>query len=105
MVERMNPGAVIVDLAAESGGNCELTRPGETLEVRGVKVVGPLNLPSALPVHASEMYAKNLYNLSKLLIKDGQLAPDWDDEILAGALLTHQGEITHAPTRALVGGV
>jgi len=105
MVERMNPGAVIVDLAAESGGNCELTRPGETLEVRGVKVVGPLNLPSALPIHASEMYAKNLYNLSRLLIKDGQLAPDWDDEILAGALLTHQGEITHAPTRALVGGV
>jgi NAD(P) transhydrogenase subunit alpha len=51
------------------------------------------------------MYAKNLYNLSRLLIKDGQLAPDWDDEILAGALLTHQGEITHAPTRALVGGV
>lgn len=104
MVERMSPGAVIVDLAAESGGNCELTQPGETLEVGGVKVVGPLNLPSALSVHASEMYAKNLYNLSKLLIKDGQLAPDWSDEILAGALLTYQGEITHAPTKALVGG-
>ncbi len=104
MVERMSPGAVIVDLAAESGGNCELTKPGETLELNGVKIVGPLNLPSALSVHASEMYAKNLYNLSKLLIKDGQLAPDWSDEILAGALLTHQGEITHAPTKALVGG-
>ncbi|MCS7068904.1 MAG: Re/Si-specific NAD(P)(+) transhydrogenase subunit alpha [Meiothermus sp.] len=104
MVERMNPGAVVVDLAAESGGNCELTQPGKTVEVNGVKVVGPLNLPSALSVHASEMYAKNLYNLSKLLIKDGQLAPDWSDEILAGALLTHQGEITHAPTKALVGG-
>lgn len=104
MVERMHPGAVIVDLAAESGGNCELTQPGKTIEVNGVKIVGPLNLPSALSVHASEMYAKNLYNLSKLLIKDGQLAPDWSDEILAGALLTHQGEITHAPTKALIGG-
>jgi len=104
MIERMGPGAVVVDLAAESGGNCELTQPGKTIEVNGVKIVGPLNLPSALSVHASEMYAKNLYNLSKLLIKDGQLAPDWTDEILAGALLTHQGEITHAPTKALVGG-
>jgi NAD(P) transhydrogenase subunit alpha len=104
MVERMGAGAVVVDLAAESGGNCELTQPGKTIEVNGVKIVGPLNLPSALSVHASEMYAKNLYNLSKLLIKDGQLAPDWSDEILAGALLTHQGEITHAPTKALVGG-
>lgn len=104
MVERMGAGAVVVDLAAESGGNCELTQPGKTIEVNGVKIVGPLNLPSALSVHASEMYAKNLYNLSKLLIKDGQLAPDWTDEILAGALLTHQGEITHAPTKALVGG-
>ncbi|WP_299431996.1 NAD(P) transhydrogenase subunit alpha [uncultured Meiothermus sp.] len=104
MVERMGAGAVVVDLAAESGGNCELTQPGKTIEVNGVKIVGPLNLPSVLSVHASEMYAKNLYNLSKLLIKDSQLAPDWTDEILAGALLTHQGEITHAPTRALVGG-
>ncbi len=104
MALRMNPGAVIVDLAAESGGNCELTQPGKTVEVNGVKIVGPLNLPSALSVHASEMYAKNLYNLSKLLIKDGQLAPDWSDEILAGALLTHQGEITHAPTKAMIGG-
>lgn len=105
MVGRMSPGAVVVDLAAESGGNCELTRPGETIEVGGVKIVGPLNLPSELSVHASEMYAKNLYNLSKLLIKNGELAPDWSDEILAGALLTHQGQITHGPTKALVGGV
>ncbi|RDI95021.1 Re/Si-specific NAD(P)(+) transhydrogenase subunit alpha [Meiothermus sp. QL-1] len=104
MVERMGPGSVIVDLAAESGGNCALTRPGETVEVNGVRIVGPLNLPSALAVHASEMYAKNLYNLSKLLIKEKALAPDWSDEILAGALLTHQGEIAHAPTRALLGG-
>ncbi|MER3554176.1 MAG: NAD(P)(+) transhydrogenase (Re/Si-specific) subunit alpha [Meiothermus sp.] len=104
MVERMSPGAVIVDLAAESGGNCEVTRPGETVEVGGVKVVGPLNLPSELPVHASEMYAKNLYNLSKLLLKDGVLNPDWNDEILAGMLLTHGGQVTHGPTKVLIGG-
>jgi NAD(P) transhydrogenase subunit alpha len=104
MLAGMNPGAVVVDLAAESGGNCELTQPGQTVMVGGVSVVGPLNLPSTLSIHASEMYAKNLYNLSKLLIKNKELAPDWTDEILAGALLTHQGEITHAPTRALVGG-
>lgn len=105
MVARMSPGAVVVDLAAESGGNCELTRPGETVEVSGVKVVGPLNLPSELPVHASEMYAKNLYNLSKLLLKNGGLEPDWNDEILAGALLTHRGEVVHAPTRELLAKV
>jgi NAD(P) transhydrogenase subunit alpha len=104
MLAGMNPGAVVVDLAAESGGNCELTQPGQTVMVGGVSVVGPLNLPGTLAIHASEMYAKNLYNLSKLLIKNKELAPDWTDEILAGALLTHQGEITHAPTRALVGG-
>lgn len=103
MVGRMAPGSVIVDLAAESGGNCELTRPGETVEVGGVHVAGPLNLPSELPVHASEMYAKNLYNLCKLLVKNGELAPDWSDEILAGALLTHRHEITHGPTKSLVG--
>ncbi|RIH84678.1 NAD(P) transhydrogenase subunit alpha [Calidithermus roseus] len=103
MVGRMAPGSVIVDLAAESGGNCELTRPGETLEVGGVRIAGPLNLPSELPIHASEMYAKNLYNLCRLLIKNGELAPDWSDEILAAALLTHRHEITHEPTRNLVG--
>lgn len=99
MVSRMSPGAVIVDLAAESGGNCELTRPGETVEAGGVRVVGPLNLPSELAVHASEMYAKNLYNLSRLLLKDGALNPDWSDEILAAMLLTQGGEVIHAPTR------
>jgi NAD(P) transhydrogenase subunit alpha len=101
MVERMHPGAVIIDLAAESGGNCELTQADHVLEVNGVKVYGPLNLSSDLSVHASEMYAKNIYNLAKLLINNGELAPDWSDEVLAGALLTHQGEITHRPTKEL----
>ncbi|MER3480128.1 MAG: NAD(P)(+) transhydrogenase (Re/Si-specific) subunit alpha [Meiothermus sp.] len=104
MVARMAPGAVIVDLAAESGGNCELTRPGEVVEVNGVRIYGPLNLPGELAIHASEMYAKNLYNLSKLLIKDGNLAPDWSDEILAGALLVHGGRVVHRPTQDLIEG-
>ena len=102
VVHRMLPGAVVVDMAAESGGNCELTQAGELLEVGGVRVYGPLNLPSELPVHASEMYAKNLYNLSKLLVKDKELAPDWTDEVLVGSLLTHQGAVVHASTLALL---
>ncbi|NIP73257.1 MAG: Re/Si-specific NAD(P)(+) transhydrogenase subunit alpha [Gammaproteobacteria bacterium] len=104
MVERMRPGSVIVDLAAERGGNCELTRPGEEVEHNGVVVYGPLNVPSMLPVHASEMYAKNLFNLLQLMIGDGELRPDWEDEVLAGATLTRDGEIRHEPTRNLVEG-
>ncbi len=105
MVERMKPGSVIVDLAAESGGNCEATKPGETVQVGDVRVVGPLNLPSALAVHASEMYAKNLHNFLELILtEEGGLELDWDDEILAGSVLVHDGEIKHAPTRELVEG-
>ncbi len=104
MVERLRPGTVVVDLAAESGGNCALTRPGELVEVRGVRIYGPLNLPSELAFHASEMYAKNLLALSALLLKDGALAPDWEDEILKGALLVREGEVVHGPSRALLGG-
>jgi NAD(P) transhydrogenase subunit alpha len=104
MVERMKPGAVIVDLAAESGGNCELTRPGEQLQHHGVTVYGPLNVPSMLATHASELYAKNLYSLLSIMIKDGTLAPDWDDEVLRDSTLTRDGEIKHEPTRKLVEG-
>ena len=82
MVGGMKPGSVIVDLAAETGGNCELTRPGETVEVGGVTVAGPLNLPSMGAQHASEMYARNVYNFAALLLKDGTLVFDWDDELL-----------------------
>ena len=104
MVERMKPGAVIVDLAAEFGGNCELTRPGEQLVHNGVTVYGPLNVPSMLCVHASELYAKNLYNLLLLMIKDGSFAPDWEDEVLRGSTLTRDGQIRHEPTRQMVEG-
>jgi len=95
MVKDMKVGAVIVDLASEGGGNCELTQPGETVEYQGrVTIHGPLNVPSELPVHASEMYAKNLFNLvSPFITEDGGLELDFEDEVIAGCVLTHGGEI------------
>ena len=101
-VERMKPGAVIIDLAAEGGGNCEVTEPGEQIEHNGVIVYGPLNVPSELPVHASEMYAKNLLNFLTPMIKDGEFAPDWEDEVIVDSALTRDGAIVHAATRELV---
>ena len=83
MVAGMKPGSVIVDLAAETGGNCELTRPGETIDAGGVVVSGPLNLASMGALHASEMYARNLYNFASLFLKDGAIDFDWGDELLA----------------------
>lgn len=103
MVEGMRPGSVIVDLAAESGGNCELTRPGEEIEVQGVRIVGFTDLPSRGAFHASEMYARNLASFLALLVKDGRLAIDFDDELVAGTCLTHAGEIRHAATRERIG--
>ncbi len=104
MVSRMKTGAVIVDLAAESGGNCELTQAGKTISVHGVTVHGPLNIASTMPVHASEMYAKNLLAILGLMIKDGELKPDWEDEVLKGSLYTHAGKIIHEATRKAVEG-
>ena len=83
MVAGMRPGSVIVDLAAETGGNCEATQPGQTIEVGGVTVAGPLNLASMGAVHASEMFARNVYNFVALFLKDGRLSFDWNDELLA----------------------
>ncbi len=103
MVEGMPAGAVIVDIAAEGGGNCELTRPGESIVHHEVVVVGPVNLPSQLPMDASDMYARNLYNLFSPMIAEGEFAPDFEDEIVAGSVLTHAGEIKHGPTRDKVG--
>jgi H+-translocating NAD(P) transhydrogenase subunit alpha len=105
MVARMRPGAVIVDLAAETGGNCELTRPGEQVDAGGVQIVGPLNLPSQIPFHASQMYAKNLESfLGLLLDKSGTIVASFSDEILAASLLTHDGVVTHKPTADLLAG-
>jgi NAD(P) transhydrogenase subunit alpha len=103
-VERMKPGSVIVDIAAEQGGNCELTRAGETVLHAGVKIMGPVNLPASLPFHASEMYSRNLFNLLKPALPKGELAIDWKDEVFAGAVLTHDGQIKHEATRKAVEG-
>lgn len=98
-VRTMRPGAVIVDLAAETGGNCELTRAGETVVENKVKIVGPVNLPAKLGRHASEMYARNLFNFLSPAIKDGELKIDWEDEVFASSVLTRDGEIKHEGTR------
>ncbi|HRJ54023.1 MAG TPA: Re/Si-specific NAD(P)(+) transhydrogenase subunit alpha [Candidatus Thiothrix moscowensis] len=103
-VAGMKSGAVIIDLAAEGGGNCTLTQPGQTIVHNGVTIHAPLNVPSQVPVHASEMYAKNLLNFLSPMLKDGQYAPDFNDEVIAGALLTHEGKITNAAIRQLVEG-
>jgi NAD(P) transhydrogenase subunit alpha len=102
-VAAMGAGAVIVDLAAESGGNCELTVAGETVVTpNGVKILGPRNLPSELARHASQMYARNLLNFLTPAIKKGELAIDWQDEVFAQSALTHDGEVKHAPTAKLL---
>lgn len=98
----MKPGSVIIDLAAEGGGNTPLSVPGETVEVGPVTIVAPLNVPSRLAEHASELYARNLQNLVGLMIKDGELVIDWEDEILAGAVLTHAGEIRNEAARKAI---
>jgi NAD(P) transhydrogenase subunit alpha len=98
-VRTMKPGAVIIDLAAETGGNCELTRAGETVVENKVKIVGPVNLPAKLGRHSSEMYARNLFNFLVPAIKEGELEIDWEDEVFASSVLTRDGEIKHESTR------
>ncbi len=95
MVQTMKPGSIIVDLAAEQGGNCPLTKPDEVIEVHGVTLIGYTNLPSRLAVDTSSLYARNLFNFVQLIVKEGALALDWDDEIVKGAGLTKDGEIVH----------
>jgi NAD(P) transhydrogenase subunit alpha len=91
-VAGMKPGSVVVDLAGETGGNCELTEPGQTVVRHGVTICSPLNLPATMPEHASELYAKNVTALLELLITDGALAPDFDDEVVAASCVTREGE-------------
>ena len=106
MVAGMKSGAVIVDIAAETGGNCELTEAGKTVVTpNGVTIIGPVNLAATAPIHASELYAKNLYNFLELSItKEGDLNLDWNDELIAKTCVTHAGEIKHEPTKQLVEG-
>ncbi|QLE58084.1 Re/Si-specific NAD(P)(+) transhydrogenase subunit alpha [Nostoc sp. TCL26-01] len=93
MVAQMKPGSVIVDLAAEQGGNCACTDPGKDIVWNGVTIIGPINLPSSMPVHASQLYSKNLTSLLQLLIKDKALQVDFSDDIIDAACITHAGEI------------
>jgi H+-translocating NAD(P) transhydrogenase subunit alpha len=104
MVARMTPGSVIVDIAAERGGNCEMTRAGEVVEENGVRIFGPVNLSSAIPYHASQMYAKNIATFLKYLVnKEGNLVLNRDDEIVKETLVTHDGEVVHPRVRELLG--
>jgi NAD(P) transhydrogenase subunit alpha len=98
MVNEMKPGSVIIDLAAENGGNCEVTQSGEIVNHNDVIIDGTLNLPSTMPVHASQLYAKNVSTFITYMVKDGQFNFDLEDEIISGAMFTHKGKITHEPT-------
>lgn len=100
MVAAMKYGAVIVDMAAESGGNVEGTIPGEIAQVGHVQILGHANLPSRMPYHASEMYARNLFNFLSPHFRDGVLTPDWDDEVVSGTVLTRDGAVIHAGVKA-----
>ena len=104
MAEGMKAGAVLVDLAVEQGGNCELSRPGEEVVHHDVLILGPTNLPAETPIDASQLYARNVWALLESLIEDGAIHLDTEDEVVDGALLTHAGEVRHAPTRQALEG-
>ena len=99
MVEEMKPGSVIIDLAAENGGNCELTKVNETISFNGIEIDGTSNIPGTMPVHASELYSKNVAALLAYMTKDGELNLDLEDEIISGSMYTHLGEITNSSTK------
>ncbi len=103
MVSGMSPGSVIIDLAAESGGNCELTKAGETVNKDGVSVIGPVNVPSSIPYHASQMYSKNIANLVLLMVKDEKLEIDLEDEILKESLITDDGNVVNERVKESLG--
>jgi NAD(P) transhydrogenase subunit alpha len=102
MVKGMPEGAVIVDIAAERGGNCELTRPGEAVKEGGVTILGPLNIPSSVPHHASQMYAKNVSNFLLHLIEDGKIDLEREDEITQDTLVVKGGEVLNPRIRELL---
>jgi NAD(P) transhydrogenase subunit alpha len=100
----MRPGSVVVDVAAPSGGNCELTRPGQTVVHRGVSIIGPVDLPSRVAHDASQMYARNVASfLGRISDEDGGIVVDLEDPIISGAAITHDGRITHPVVRRRMG--
>jgi len=99
-VAKMKPGSVIVDLAADMGGNCALTEPGKEVVKHDVTILGPIRLAATLPVHASQMYSRNITSFFQLMLKDGSLAIDFQDDIVRDTCITHEGQVRHAPTRA-----
>lgn len=103
MVKGMRPGSVLVDLAAERGGNCDITEPGKVVSKHNVTIVGTTNLPSDLSFHASQTYSKNVINLLKLFVKDGELAFDMEDEIIAESMVTRDGEVVNARVKEILG--
>jgi len=103
MVKAMQPGSIIVDLPAEHGGNCELSRPGETVVEHGVTILGPVNLASTIPFHASQMFAKNITTLLMLMIKDGELHLDMEDEVIRETVVAHEGQIGNPRVREALG--
>ena len=103
MASAMAPGSVIVDIAAERGGNCELTRPGETVMHQGISILGPLNLASAAPYHASQMYGSNIASFLKLMVKNGELTVNREDEIIRETLITDKGEVVNPRVSELLG--
>jgi len=103
MVHGMADGAVIIDMAADSGGNCELSKPGEDIRVGGVTVVGMTNPPASMPTHASFLYARNIANFLGLVVKEGVLAPDFEDEIVVGTCVVRAGQVVHGPTAEALG--
>ena len=102
MVNSMKPGSIIMDLASENGGNCELTKKDEIITHNGVTIDGSSNIPGSMPVHASELYAKNITAFLTYMIEDGELKLDLDDEIISGSMYTHLGEVTHEPTQEAI---
>ena len=104
MVEQMRPGSVVVDLAAESGGNVEGALPGQVVRLGHAQVWGGANVPAQMPGPASRLYAQNVVNLVTLMTREGAFAPDFDDEIVAGSCVTHDGAVRHEPTRTALEG-
>ena len=103
-VKGMAPGSIVIDMAAEQGGNCELTKPGEVVDINGIQIHGPINLPATTAVDASQMFARNVYNYLSHLLNEGELPLDFEDELVSGVVVTHQGAIKHEAVRTALEG-